>query len=90
MLTDLCADSMEGAAFERQWTMTVSSYQIRVRGYLDAKRAAWFDGMTLTHEGQGVTLIAGPVVDQAALHGLLARVRDLGLVLVSVIRVEDG
>jgi hypothetical protein len=89
MLTDLHANLLEGVTFERQWPMTIPIYQIRVRGYLDAKRAAWFEGMTLTHEGEGVTQIAGPVVDQAALHGLLARVRDMGLVLVSVTRLDD-
>jgi hypothetical protein len=63
-------------------------YEIRLKGYLDARWAAWFDGMTLTREGDGSTRIHGPVVDQAALHGLLQRVRDLGLPLLSVRRVE--
>jgi hypothetical protein len=66
-------------------------YEIRVRGHLDARWAAWFDGMTLSHDGDGTTLIHGPAVDQAALHGLLRKVRDLGLPLVSVTQVEpDG
>ena len=66
-------------------------YEIRVKGRLDARWAAWFDGMTLTHDGDGTTLIHGHVVDQAALHGLLAKVRDVGLPLVSVTQVEpDG
>ena len=59
-------------------------YEIRLKGHLDTRWAAWFDGMTLTHYGDGTTLIHGPVVDQAALHGLLAKVRDVGLPLVSV------
>jgi hypothetical protein len=65
-----------------------AQYEIRLQGHLDARWAAWFSGLGLTHEGDGTTLIRGPVVDQAALHGLLSRVRDLGLPLVSVTRVE--
>ena len=64
------------------------SYEIRLQGHLGARWAAWFDGLSLTHESDGTTVIHGPVADQAALHGLLARVRDLGLPLVSVTRVE--
>jgi hypothetical protein len=63
-------------------------YEIRVKGHLDPRWAARFDGMTLTRDGDGTTVIDGPVVDQAALHGLLARVRDLGIPLLSVTRVE--
>ena len=63
------------------------SYEIRLKGRLDARWAAWFDGLGLTHEGAGTTVIHGPVADQAALHGLLNKVRDLGLPLVSVTRV---
>jgi hypothetical protein len=63
-------------------------YQIRVRGHLGSRWSAWFDGMTLTHEDDGTTDISGPVVDQAALHGLLATLRDTGLPLVSVTQVE--
>ncbi|HET6651063.1 MAG TPA: hypothetical protein VFH10_00365 [Nocardioides sp.] len=59
-------------------------YQIRLRGHLDARWATWFDGLTLTRERDGTTLIQGPVQDQAALHGLLQKVRDLGLPLISV------
>jgi hypothetical protein len=62
-------------------------YEIRLQGHLDARWAAWFDGLALTHERDGTTVLRGPVVDQAALHGLLSRVRDLGLPLVSVTRV---
>ncbi len=63
-------------------------YEIRVKGRLDTRWVAWFDGMALTHDGDGTTLIHGHVVDQAALHGLLAKVRDVGLPLVSVTEVE--
>ena len=66
-------------------------YEIRLQGHLDARWAAWFDGLALTREGDGTTLIRGQVVDQAALHGLLQKVRDVGLPLVSVRNVTtDG
>ena len=63
-------------------------YEIRLKGHLDARWATWFDGLTLTQESDGTTVVQGPVVDQAALHGLLQKVRDVGLPLVSVTRVE--
>ena len=63
-------------------------YEIRVMGHLDERWAAWFDGLSLTHESDGTTVIQGPVADQAALHGLLQKVRDIGLPLVSVVCVE--
>ncbi len=59
-------------------------YAIRVKGRLDTRWEDWFDGLTLTHDADGTTLIHGSIPDQAALHGLLHRVRDLGLPLVSV------
>jgi hypothetical protein len=59
-------------------------YEIRLRGHLDARWAAWFDGLRLNLESDGTTVIHGPVADQAALHGLLQKVRDTGLPLVSV------
>ncbi len=65
-------------------------YQIRVRGHLGRQWADWFGGLTVTPEDNGDTLLTGPVVDQAALHGLLRRVRDLGLPLLSVMRLEPG
>ncbi len=65
------------------------AYQVRLTGQLDARWADWFEGLTITLDG-GDTLITGPVVDQAALHGLLKRVRDLGMPLVSVSPVEPG
>ncbi len=64
-------------------------YEIHVQGRLDPRWAAWFDGMILTPDGNGTTVIRGRVADQAALHGLLARLRDLGLPLLSVAQVEE-
>lgn len=65
--------------------------EIRVKGHIDDHWSDWFEGLTITHTDQGETLLTGPVVDQAALHGLLAKVRDLGLLLLSVnsVEVED-
>ena len=63
-------------------------YEIRLKGHLDARWAAWFDGLSLTRESDGTTVIRGPVVDQAALHGLLSKVRDLGLPLIAVTQVD--
>ena len=63
-------------------------YEIRLKGHLDTRWAAWFDGLSLSHESDGTTVIRGPVADQAALHGLLQKVRDVGMPLVSVTRIE--
>jgi hypothetical protein len=65
-------------------------YQIRLKGHLGPRWTEWFGGLTITLEDDGDTLITGPVVDQAALHGLLKKVRDLGMPLLSVNRVEPG
>ena len=65
-------------------------YEIRLKGHLDGKWTAWFEGLTITLEDNGDTLLTGPVIDQAALHGLLKKVRDLGMPLVSVSPVEPG
>jgi len=59
-------------------------YELRVKGVLDSSWSAWFDGLQVTSDDRGQTIIAGPVSDQAALHGLLAKVRDLGLELLEV------
>jgi hypothetical protein len=63
-------------------------YEIRVQGHLHARWAAWFDGLDLDQESGGITVIHGPVVDQAALHGLLHKLRDVGLPLLSVSQVH--
>jgi hypothetical protein len=63
-------------------------YEIRLEGHLDPRWGAWFDGMTLTNETDGTTALRGPVIDQAALHGLLQRVRDVGLPLICVTQLD--
>ena len=63
-------------------------YQITVEGVLDGRWSAWFDGLRVTSDASGRTTIAGTVTDQSALHGLLAKVRDLGLPLIAVDRLE--
>ena len=63
-------------------------YEIRLKGHLDNRWADWFEGLTITREDNGDTRLTGPVVDQAALHGLLRKVRDLGLPLIAVIQVD--
>jgi hypothetical protein len=65
-------------------------YQIRIKGHLGHQWTDWFEGLTITLEDDGDTLLSGPVIDQAALHGLLKKVRDLGMPLVSVIPLENG
>jgi hypothetical protein len=65
-------------------------YEIRIKGHLDDLWADWFDGLTITRDANGETRLTGPVVDQAALHGLLRKVRDLGLPLVAVIQLDPN
>ena len=65
----------------------VQQYEIRVKGHLGTRWAAWFDGLTLTAEDDGTTVIRGPVVDQAALHGVLQKLRDVGIPLVSLMPI---
>ena len=65
-------------------------YQIRIKGHLGRQWTDWFGGLTITLEDNGETLLTGPVVDQAALHGLLRKVRDVAMPLLSVVRVTPG
>ena len=64
-------------------------YQIRVRGTLDPHWSDWFDGMAIVYDASGDTLLRGPLADQAALYGMLHRIRDLGLVLLAVVRLPE-
>ena len=75
---------------QRRIITSQGSYEIRIKGHLDDKWADRFEGLTITLEENGNTLLTGPVIDQAALHGLLKKVRDLGMPLVSVCPVEHG
>ncbi len=71
----------------------IQQYEIRVKGHLGSRWTAWFDGLSLTDEDDGVTVIRGPLVDQAALHGLLQKLRDIGMPLVSLVplpRTQKG
>ena len=72
-----------GRAFDEQ-----TLYQIRVKGNLEPKWSDWFDGFTITAQTQGETLLTGGVADQAALHGVLAKLRDLGLPILLVERLK--
>jgi len=65
-------------------------YKIRIKGHLSPEWSDWFEGLTISLEEDGTTLLSGPVADQAALHGLLKKVRDLGLPLLSVCPLEPG
>ncbi len=65
-------------------------YEIRLKGHLGSQWTDWFEGLTITLEDNGDTLLTGPVIDQTALHGLLKKVRDLGMPLVSVSPLENG
>lgn len=69
---------------------TPTYYQIKVKGHLDQHWSDWFDGLTISHEADGQTTLSGPVVDQAALFGLLAKVHNLNLTLIWVKQVEPS
>ncbi len=86
------AKSMDTPSPQKTAQSSQAVYEIKVQGHLDQLWAHWFEGMTLTHvengeSGQPCTLITGPVIDQPALHGLLMKIRDLNLILVSVRRI---
>ncbi len=74
--------------YSRQSNSSQTTYQIRIEGHLGCQWLEWFDGLTITLEKSGCTLLSGPVEDQAALYGLLRKVRDLGLPLLLVERVN--
>jgi hypothetical protein len=65
-------------------------FEIRVKGHLEPRWSDWFDGLALTRESAGTTSISGPVADQAALHGLLQKLRDVGVPLISVTQVDPA
>ena len=65
-------------------------YEIRVQGRLDQRWSTWFDGLTIGYEGEDITVLRGSLVDEAALHGVLIKVRDLALPLLAVRRVQDS
>lgn len=64
------------------------SYEIRIAGHLDARWVTWFDGMTLTAEDNGTTVVRGVLADQAALHGVLQKLRDAGMPLISLVQLD--
>jgi hypothetical protein len=68
----------------------MNRYEIRVQGHLDQRWSAWFDGLTMTYDSDDNTVLRGPLVDEAALHGVLIKVRDLALPLLAVNRVEGS
>ena len=78
---------MPNATNQRE-PLRAEHYVIRVKGHLDPRWSEWFEGMSVTQTESGETVLSGPVLDQSALHGLLARIRDLNLTLISVTRVE--
>jgi hypothetical protein len=69
--------------------VAIVQYEIRVTGHLNARWAAWFDGLSLTRADDGTTVIRGPIVDQAALHGVLQKLRDIGVPLISVTQLRS-
>ncbi len=75
---------------EHQKEQAGKTYEIKLKGHLDESWADWFDGLTFTHENDGMTALTGEIIDQAALHGLLKKIRDLGMSLLSANRLESG
>ena len=77
------------AMTDRRPAPEAGSYEIRLMGSLTPRWTTWFDGLQVSEDDDGTTVIAGPVADQAALHGLLQRIRDLGIPLISVDRIQE-
>ena len=75
-------------AYESMTGGKVSVYNIRIKGHLDERWSGWFDGLEITNSQNGEALLSGGIVDQAALHGVLVKVRDLGLPLISVASID--
>ena len=75
---------------DRKHSLESQVYQIRIKGHLNNSWSEWFEGLGMTHEEDGTTVLTGPVADQPALHGLLVKIRDLGLPLVSVNPIEPN
>jgi hypothetical protein len=69
--------------------VAIVRYEIRVTGHLDTRWAAWFDGLSLTRVADGITVIRGPIVDQAALHGVLQKLRDIGVPLIALTQLRS-
>lgn len=69
--------------------MTADIYRIAIKGHLDGEWSDWFEGLTVALEDTGETILTGPIVDQTALHGVLMKIRDLGLPLLSLTRLEN-
>lgn len=80
---------MANEDFREPYSDQPTVYQIRLQGYLGQRWAEWFGDLSITYEDNGNTLLTGPIVDQTALHGILKRVRDLGIPLLSVNRVDE-
>jgi hypothetical protein len=70
--------------------MTSDFYRITIKGHLDSEWSNWFDGLTITQVDHGETILSGPIVDQTALHGVLIKIRDLGLPLLRLSLIETG
>jgi hypothetical protein len=72
-------------AVSNEVQMTTATYEIKIKGYLDQQWSEWLGDLEFAHDDKGNTLLSGPIADQAALHGILAQIRDLGLPLISLI-----
>ena len=84
-----CSLQIEQVVMSREINSEATTYQIRIKGHLGPEWSEWFGGLDISLDDNGDTLLIGPVVDQAALHGLLRKVRDLGMPLVSVSPAEE-
>jgi hypothetical protein len=90
MAAGIIAGFMSNALHSHMDSIQTTIYHIRIKGHLGHQWTDWFDGLTITLDENGDTLLTGPIIDQAALHGLLKKVRDLGMPLLSVNRVKPA